>query len=183
MVISVKEVWNSPKIIMLTNCVVLYWWGGHCFPMHCGLFEIYCAPPNLGIRTWIRWLNLAQRPIFSGLRFFNEPEISDSGPPAKSPSPRTCAQDFYILKKIHRSQSGLNPQTLDLEASTLPRDHWGRLCWPNSIPKLTFISVLWHEVSGRLVDPGALGVDALPNKVRVLYYPIREFYENTVDML
>ena len=26
-------------------------------------------------------LNFAQRPIFSGLRFFNEPEISDSGPP------------------------------------------------------------------------------------------------------
>ena len=26
-------------------------------------------------------LNYAQRPIFSGLRFFNEPEISDSGPP------------------------------------------------------------------------------------------------------
>ena len=25
--------------------------------------------------------NFAQRSIFSGLRFFNEPEISDSGPP------------------------------------------------------------------------------------------------------
>ena len=45
--------------------------------------EIYCAPPNLGVtRTWICRLNFAQRPIFSGLRFFNEPEISDSGPPA-----------------------------------------------------------------------------------------------------
>ena len=46
-------------------------------------FMIYCAPPNLGItRTWICWLKFSQRPIFSGLRFFNEPEISDSGPPA-----------------------------------------------------------------------------------------------------
>ena len=27
-------------------------------------------------------LNFAQRPIITGLRFFNEPEISDSGPPA-----------------------------------------------------------------------------------------------------
>ena len=44
-------------------------------------FQIYCAPPNLGItRTWMCWLNFAQRPIFSGLRFFNESEISDMGP-------------------------------------------------------------------------------------------------------
>ena len=48
-----------------------------------GPFKIYCAPPNLSItRTWICRLNFAQRPIFSGLRFFYEPEISDSGPPA-----------------------------------------------------------------------------------------------------
>ena len=26
---------------------------------------------------------------------------------------RTCAQDFYVLKEIHRPQSGLNPRTLD----------------------------------------------------------------------
>ena len=44
--------------------------------------------------------------IFSGLGFFNEPEISDSGTPAYSPSRRTCAQDFYVLI----------PRTLDLEA-------------------------------------------------------------------
>ena len=44
-------------------------------------FKIYCAPPNLGIRTSICRLKFAQRPIFSGLRFFNEPEIPDSGPP------------------------------------------------------------------------------------------------------
>ena len=63
--------------------IVLYWWGGHCCPMHCDLFKINCAPPNLGItRTWICRLNFAQRTIFSGLRFFNEPEISDSGSPA-----------------------------------------------------------------------------------------------------
>ena len=44
---------------------------------------------------WIHWLNFAQRPVFSGLRFFNETEISDS----VSPSRRTCAQNFYVLKK------------------------------------------------------------------------------------
>ena len=46
-------------------------------------FQIYRAPPNLGItRTRICRLNFGQRPIFSGLRFSNESEISDSGPPA-----------------------------------------------------------------------------------------------------
>jgi hypothetical protein len=82
-----------------TFCIVLYWRGGHCCPMHCDLFKIYCAPPNLGIRTWICRLNFAQRPIFSGSMFFNEPEKSYLGPSAKSPSRRTCTQDFYVLKK------------------------------------------------------------------------------------
>ena len=68
--------------IVLYCIVLFFWWGGHCYPMHCDLFKIYCAPPNLGIRTWIWRLNFAQRPIFSGFRFFNEPEISDSGSPA-----------------------------------------------------------------------------------------------------
>ena len=57
-------------------CIVLYWRGGHCCPMHCDLFKIYCVPPNPGI------LKFAQRYIFSSLRFFKEHEISDSGPPA-----------------------------------------------------------------------------------------------------
>ena len=34
---------------------------------------------------------------------------------------------FTSWKKIHRPQSGVNPRTLDLEARTLPRDHWDRL--------------------------------------------------------
>ena len=61
----------------MSNPLYCIWWGGHCCLMH------YCAPPNLGItRTWIYRLNFAQRRIFSVLRFFKEPEISDSGPPA-----------------------------------------------------------------------------------------------------
>ena len=46
-------------------------------------------------------------------------------------------KDIYILayfissgflrpEKIHPPQVGLNPRTVDLEASTLPRDHRGR---------------------------------------------------------
>ena len=57
-------------VLYCIACIVLYWivlysWGGHCCPMHCDLFEIYCAPPNLDItRTRICSLNFAQRPIF-----------------------------------------------------------------------------------------------------------------------
>ena len=66
--------WNlTLRFILALLLRVLFWWGGHCCPM-----QIYCAPPNLGItRTWICRLNFARRPIFSGLRFFNEPEILD----------------------------------------------------------------------------------------------------------
>ena len=126
--------------------IVLYWRDGHCCPMHCDLFKFYCAPPNLGItRMWICRLNFAQRPIFSGLRFFNEPETSDSELPALSPSWRTCAQDFYVLKKIHWSQPGLNQRTLDLEVSTLPRDHWGWLHLPVSCRSLVDLyGLLWE---------------------------------------
>ena len=100
-------------------CIFLYLfcWGGHYCPIHCDLFRSFVLP-----RIWVllgrEYANYAQRTIFSDLRFFNEPEISDSGPPAQSPSRRTCAQDFYFLKNIHRPQPGLNPQTLALEAST-----------------------------------------------------------------
>ena len=106
----------------------LYWWGGHCCPTHCDLFKIYCAPPNLGItRTWIGRLKFAQRLIFSVLRFFNEPEVSDSGPLSLKSLSKNLCTGILRPEKIHRPQPDLNPQTLDLGTSTLPRDHRGRL--------------------------------------------------------
>ena len=121
----------------MPSTIVLYcfWWGVHCCPMHCDLFKIYCAPPNLGItRTWICRLNFAQRPIFSGLRFFNEPEILDSGPESLKSLPEDLCSRFLRHEKIHRPQPDLNPRTLDLEASTLSRDHRGR----HPVPKVQF---------------------------------------------
>ena len=104
-----------------TYCIVLKGWS--LLPNALLPFQIYCAAPNLGItRTWIFRLNFAQRPIFSGLRFFNEPEISDSGPPAWSPSRRNVLRIFTSWK-MHLPHPDLNPRTLDLEASTLPWDH------------------------------------------------------------
>ena len=60
------------RIVMY--CIVLKGWS---------LLPNALRPPNLGVVTWICQLNFAQRPIFSGLRFFNEPEISDSDPQFK----------------------------------------------------------------------------------------------------
>ena len=55
-----QEIVQLPRLVLY--CID---GGGHCCPMHCDLFEIYCAPSNLGItRTWICRLNFAQRPIF-----------------------------------------------------------------------------------------------------------------------
>ena len=71
----VPPIYNNNKSYCIDGVVIAAQWTAT-------IFQIYCAPPNLGIRTWICQLNFAQRPMFSGLRFFNEPEISDSGPPA-----------------------------------------------------------------------------------------------------
>ena len=76
---------NLGRFFNVTNCSVLYCivlkgWSLHSNALR--LFHIYCAPPNLGIRTRIFRLDFAQRSIFLGLMFFNEPEIPDTGPPA-----------------------------------------------------------------------------------------------------
>ena len=92
--------------------IVLYWRGGPCCPMHFDLFKIYCALPNLGItRTWICRLNFAQRPIFSGLRFFNELEISDSGPQLKVPTEGLVLRIFTSWKNPCTS-AGIEPANL-----------------------------------------------------------------------
>ena len=105
-------------VFLFAPSIVLYYivlMGWSLLPNALRHFQIYCAAPNLGItRTWICRLNLAQRPIFSCLRFFNEPEISDP-----------CS-GFLRPEKIHQAQPDLNPQTLDLEVSTLRWDHRGR---------------------------------------------------------
>ena len=61
---------SSPYVIIgrsngFNNVLYLYWWDYLCCPMHCDLFKIYCASPNLDItRTWICRLKFAQMPIF-----------------------------------------------------------------------------------------------------------------------
>ena len=74
-------------------------------------FKIYCTPPNLGIRTWICWLNFAQRHFFSGLRFFNEPEISDSGVQLKIP-PGGLVLRIFTSWKNPSTSVGFEPVNL-----------------------------------------------------------------------
>ena len=49
------------------------------------------------------------------------------GTPSLLSFPEDFCLGFLRPEKIHRPQPDLNPRTLDLEASRLPRDHPGRL--------------------------------------------------------
>ena len=76
------SLWRNVNMFMN---MYLYTFDGVVITSQCTatFLKIYCTPLNRGItRTWICRLNFAKRLSFSGLRFFNEPEISDSGPPA-----------------------------------------------------------------------------------------------------
>ena len=74
---------NNLKMFYLYLFFFYFFMGWSLLPNALRPFKIYCAPPNLSItRTWICLLNFAQCWIFSGLRFFNEPEISHSVLPA-----------------------------------------------------------------------------------------------------
>ena len=90
----------------------------------------YCAPPNLGItRMWICRLNFAQRPIFSGLSFFNEPEIllrclffrawvfltslkSQTRDPSLKSLPEDLCSGFLCPEKNPLASAGFEPTTL-----------------------------------------------------------------------
>ena len=82
------------------------------------------------------WLKFAQRPIFSGLSFFKEPEISHLGSPALKSFPEELYPGYLRPEKSHRPQPDLNLRTLDLEASMLPQDHRGRLHQDKIVPNL-----------------------------------------------
>ena len=109
MVIKCRRLRYAEHLATMYCIFVFVLMGWSLLPNALRNFQIYCAPPNLGIRTWICRLNL-------GL----------GTPSLKSLSENLCS-GLLRPEKIHRFQSSLNPRTLDLEASTLPRDHRGRL--------------------------------------------------------
>ena len=71
-------------------------------------------------------IKVCSEAYFSALSFFNEPEISNSGPPSLKSLPEDLCSGFLRPKKHPRPQPDLNPRTLDFETSRLPRDHRGR---------------------------------------------------------
>ena len=76
-----QNMYNRVVLVRTVNvfmyCIVLMGWS--LLPNALRPFQDLLCSANLSItRTWICRLNFAQRPFFSGLRLFNEPEISDS---------------------------------------------------------------------------------------------------------
>ena len=112
-------------------------------------FQIYCAPPNLGItRTWIRRLNFVQRPIFSGLRIFNEPEISDSGPPQVKVPPVGLLLRIFTSWKNPSTSARFEPANLGSRGEHVtPRPPRPILNNLNSITYsiLSFLVHLWER--------------------------------------
>jgi len=90
--------------------------------------------------------------FFSGLRFFNEREISGSGPPALSPSQRTCAQDFYILKKsIHLSRIWICKPWISRRALYPEIDSvWSTRWWQFNFWNFHFGEFAWNIVLSAL---------------------------------
>ena len=84
--------------------IVLYWRGGHCCPMHCDLFKIYCAPPNLGIRTWICRLNFFQSPIFYAWGSLTSLKSQTRTPSLKSLLEDLCSELLRLEKSIDLSR-------------------------------------------------------------------------------
>ena len=83
----------------------------------------------------------------SGAYFFRlEPDISNSGS-----RPEDLGSEFLRPEKIHRPQPGLNPRTLDFEASTLPRDHRGRLGIPLPSVGCYAIELLYYITKIKIV--------------------------------
>ena len=105
-----KELYNSLVSVytrfFFLKCIVLYWRGGHCCPMHCDLFNIFCAPLNLGItRTWICRLILL-RGLFFRL------EIIRLGIPSLNSLPEDLCSGYLRPEKNPSTSAGFEPANL-----------------------------------------------------------------------
>ena len=105
-------------------------------------------------------MNIAYRLNFAVLFFqawgsLTSQKSQTRDPPAWSPSRRTSAQDFYVLKKkIHRPQSGLNLWTLDLETAEADFTYIYSLliekgicdCWNSSSFRVFVCTFVWRSL-------------------------------------
>ena len=112
--------------LLISSILVLHCINGVVIAAQCTaifFLDLLCSP-NLDTRTWICRLNFVQRPIFSTLGSLTSLKSQTREP--SSSLPEDLCSGFLRPEKTHRPQPGLNPRTLDLVASTLPRDHRGR---------------------------------------------------------
>ena len=112
--------------------------GGHCCPMHCDLFKIHCAPPNLGItRTWICRLNFAQRPIFQAWGSLKSLKSQTRDLQLKVP-PGGFVLRIFTSWKNPSTSAGFEPANLGYRGETTEADikiHYSE--WYSNTP-LTF---------------------------------------------
>ena len=99
-------------LISIYISIVLYWRDGHCCPMHCDLFKIYCAHQNLGItRTWICRLNFAQRPVFQARGCLTSLKSQTRDPQLKVP-PGGLVLRIFTSWKNPSTSAGFEPANL-----------------------------------------------------------------------
>ena len=96
---------SIPLITVSEDFFVLMGWS--LLPNALRPFQIYCAPPNLGIRRWIWRLNFAEAYFFQAWGFIMSLKSLTRDPQLKVP-PGGLVLRIFTSWKIHRSQLGLN---------------------------------------------------------------------------
>ena len=92
---------------------------------HYDLFEIYCAPPNLGItRTWICQLNFAERPIFQAWVSLTSLKSQARGPQLKVPPGGLVLRIFTSWKSPSTSAGFKTHEPWISRRARFPRQLW-----------------------------------------------------------
>ena len=129
LLVILADVLGSILIGVVCRCLllgVLY-----CIILYCIEMMVIAVHPVCSLEFWYLDVNLPIK--FCSEAYFFRLEVLyralnlTLGTPSLKSLPEDLYSGFLRSEKLHRPQSGLNPLTLDLEASTLPRDHRGPL--------------------------------------------------------
>ena len=128
--------------------------------MHCDLFNIYCAPLNLGItRTLIFRLNFAQSPIFSELSSLKSLKSQTRDPQLKVPPGGLVLRIFTSWKNSSTSAGfepanlgsrgeHVNPESTEVDFGYMLADCYGLTLFLRDYPCLFFLKASNLNVSG-----------------------------------
>ena len=108
------SLWNKPVQFNAYLWAHLYFVDGVVIAlMHCDIFEIYCAPPNLGItRTWKCRLNFAQRPIFQAWGSLTSLKSQTTRDPQLKVPPRGLVLRMFTSWKNPSTSARFEPANL-----------------------------------------------------------------------